>query len=278
MRRNGKTIIFTDLDGSFLDEQDYSFLDSAPALRVARERGVPVVFCSSKTRAEIESLRNAVDLTDPFVVENGGAIYIPRGYFPFLLGDAMARDEYEVIELGEPYRKLVDSFRLLRGGPPTFNIVGFSDLTPRELARECGMTIDEAERAKAREYSEPFRFSDITQEKIDIFLERIRQSGLQYAVGGRYYHLQGKSDKGHAVKLLTSLYRRDFGQITTVGIGDSPNDAPMLSNVTIPAIVKRPCGDHHPDLVKQFSRARLTEGVGPRGWNDVVLHLVNGRI
>jgi uncharacterized membrane protein YphA (DoxX/SURF4 family) len=59
MKQNEKTIIYTDLDGTFLDEKNYSYLESLPALRVAQESGVPVIFCSSMTRAEIEHLRKA---------------------------------------------------------------------------------------------------------------------------------------------------------------------------------------------------------------------------
>ncbi len=274
MRQNGKTIIYTDLDGTFLDEKSYSFLESLPALRIAQKAGIPIIFCSSKTRAEIEYLRRATEVSDPFIVESGGAIFAPEDYFPFTVGYGMSRDGYEVIELGESYLRLVDLFRSLRDGSLNFGIVGFSDLTVKELAIECGMTLDEANRAKDRGYSEPFRFSDITPEKIDIFLERIRQVGRRFSVGGRYYHLQGNYDKGRAVEILTRLYKRVYGQVTTIGIGDSPNDAPMLARVTFPIIVRQPSGMGHPELVAQFPQARLTKGVGPAGWAETVLRLV----
>jgi mannosyl-3-phosphoglycerate phosphatase len=231
MSKKGKTIIYTDLDGTFLDEKDYSFGESLTALRDAQENGISVIFCSSKTRAEIEYLRKATETTDPFIVENGGAIFVPENYFPFPMEDIMFRGGYQVIELGESYSRLVDLFRVLRSGSLKLDIVGFSDLTTHDLALECGMTLDAANRAKAREYTEPFRFSDITPEKIDIFRERIRQSGRQFSTGGRYHHLQGHNNKKHAVEILSYLYRRAYGKVTTIGIGDSRNDAPMLSKV-----------------------------------------------
>ena len=66
MKQNEKTIIYTDLDGTFLDEKNFSFRESLPALRVAQESGVPVIFFSSKTRAEIEHLRKALEVNDLF--------------------------------------------------------------------------------------------------------------------------------------------------------------------------------------------------------------------
>jgi mannosyl-3-phosphoglycerate phosphatase len=278
MRPNGKTIIYTDLDGTFLDEKNYSFLRSLPALRTAQERGMPVVFCSSKTRAEIVHLRKVTEVRDPFIVENGGAIYVPEGYFPFALDRSTSRGGYAVIEMGQPYSKLVDLFRMFRADFPCLSIVSFSDLTVKELAHECAMTLVEAQRAKDREYSEPFRFSNSAPEEIQWFLQRIIHSGLQYSVGGRYYHLHGNSDKGMAVRFLNEVFFRAYGPITTVGIGDSANDEPMLSNVELPIIVKRPSGLYDQNLTARFSGARLTEHIGSRGWADAVMQLLGKEV
>ncbi len=195
MSQISKIIIYTDLDGTFLDEKNYSFLRSLPALRAAQKRGIPIVFCSSKTRAEIEYIRKATGVNDPFIVENGGAIYVPDGYFPFTIENSTSRAGYTVIEMGEQYEKLVNLFRSFRAEFPGISIVGFNDMTVKEIAHECSMTIVEAQRAKDREYSEPFRFSDSAPEETREFLQRIIQAGLQYLTGGRYYHLQGNYDK-----------------------------------------------------------------------------------
>jgi mannosyl-3-phosphoglycerate phosphatase len=278
MRQDDKTIIYTDLDGTFLDEKDYSFLRSVPALQAAQERGIPVIFCSSKTRAEIEHIRKATEVSDPFIVENGGAIFVPEGYFPFAIEGSAARDGYATIEVGEPYSKLVDLFRRFRADFPGLGIVGFSDLTVKEIAHECAMTLVEAQRAKDRAYSEPFRFSDSAPEEIRMFLQRIIQGGLQFSAGGRYYHLQGNYDKGMSVGFLNEMFLRAYGPISTVGIGDSPNDGPMLNSVELPIIVKRQSGIHDPNLTAQFPGALLTEHIGSRGWADAVMQLLSEKI
>ena len=46
----------------------------ARRLDALRRAGVPLVLCSSKTRAEMEPLAAAIGATGPLVVENGGAI------------------------------------------------------------------------------------------------------------------------------------------------------------------------------------------------------------
>jgi predicted mannosyl-3-phosphoglycerate phosphatase (HAD superfamily) len=82
-------VIFTDIDGTLLELETYSYAASADAVARLVQAGVPVVLCSSKTRAEQEPLRHALNIADPFIVENGSAIIAPPGYFDFDLdGDA----------------------------------------------------------------------------------------------------------------------------------------------------------------------------------------------
>ena len=88
-------VIFTDLDGTLLDARNYSWRAAQPALDQLRRRRVPVVFCTSKTRAEILPLREELRNADPFVAENGGAIYVPRSYFPFPLPAVKLIAHYE---------------------------------------------------------------------------------------------------------------------------------------------------------------------------------------
>ena len=71
-------IIFTDLDGTLLHPRTYSFKIALPALKLAVARGIPIVFCSSKTRLEMLEIRANCGNIDPFVFENGGGIYIPE--------------------------------------------------------------------------------------------------------------------------------------------------------------------------------------------------------
>jgi mannosyl-3-phosphoglycerate phosphatase len=75
-------VIFDDLDGTFLDE-NYSYQDTQPIVNQLSALGGSIVFCSSKTRSEIEFYRKATGINEPFIAENGAAIFIPKSYFPF---------------------------------------------------------------------------------------------------------------------------------------------------------------------------------------------------
>lgn len=97
--KDRRIVVFTDLDGTLLDHATYRFDAALPALRLLKARQIPLVVCSSKTASEIEALRNRLRLSHPFISENGGAIFVPRGYFQHAFAHAKETPEYAVIEL-----------------------------------------------------------------------------------------------------------------------------------------------------------------------------------
>ena len=254
-----KKVIFTDLDGTLLDHDTYSYAEAREALALVKEKGIPLVICTSKTRTEIERYRAELDTRYPFISENGGGIFIPEETFSFAFDYNRTVERHRVIELGTPYevlRKAIADFR--RQG---LGIKGFGDMTAEELAEEAGLTVTEAGLAKQREYDEAFRLIKGDPEEL---VSLIREKGLNYTRGGRYWHLMGESDKGTAVKILSGLYEKRFGDVVTVGIGDSENDFPMLDNVSHPYLVMRKNGTYASDAYISAG------GIGPIGWNLAV--------
>ena len=98
-----RIIVFTDLDGSLLDATSYSFEAAKDALSRHSRFDAALILVSSKTRSEMEPLRLRLNHFHPFVVENGGALFIPNGYFPFPIDDSTPHGGYEVVDIGEPY-------------------------------------------------------------------------------------------------------------------------------------------------------------------------------
>lgn len=273
MSRNRRWVIFTDLDGTLLDAETYRWEAAAEALERLCAAHIPVMLCTSKTRAETEPLRDALGLTDPFVVENGGAIYVPRHYFPFTVPGAHPRSSFEVLELGTPYDKLVHALEEAAAATGV-EVRGFFQMSSAEVATLCGLDPEAAARARQREYDEPFVLEARDAEKQERFFARLQQQGLRSVRGGRFWHLMGNNDKGVAVERLTELYRQRDGEISTVGLGDSPNDADFLRAVDVPILVAQPDGSHDEEVRNLIPTARLAPGAGPVGWNAAVLELL----
>ena len=49
-----KYIVFTDLDGTLIDHNTYSYESAIISLNLLKEHNIPLIFCTSKTRTEIE--------------------------------------------------------------------------------------------------------------------------------------------------------------------------------------------------------------------------------
>jgi mannosyl-3-phosphoglycerate phosphatase len=266
-----KLIIFTDLDGTLLDHYTYSFEKALPALTLLKEKNIPLVICSSKTRNEIEYYRRKLDNHHPFISENGGGIFIPTEHFKFQISNFKSEEngKYRIIRLGAKYSDLRKA--LLELHSEGFNVKGFGDMTAEELADIANMSIDEAGMAKERDFDEPFVFdgSEIDEQRL---LETIIAKGFNFTQG-RFFHILGNSDKGKAVSILIDIYKKKFGEIITIAIGDSPNDIPMLKRVDYPVIVQKPDESYDPRInIPNLTRA---EGIGPEGWNKAILRFVS---
>ncbi|HEY6260732.1 MAG TPA: HAD-IIB family hydrolase [Nitrospiraceae bacterium] len=269
-------IVYTDLDGSLLDGTTYSYNAAIPALTALREQGIPLVLVSSKTRAEMEPLRQRLDHHDPFIVENGGAVFIPHGLFDFPFERMRNRYPYQVIELGLPYHMLREVLKQIEEAVET-PLQGFGDLSVEAIMQVTGLPHADAVLAKQREYDEPY-FLQGPQALIEEVCRQIVMRGLHWTKGGRLFHLMGENDKGQAASVLLRCYlhqQRISGQterFETVGIGDSINDAPLLAMVDYPILIQKPDGSYDPDIhVSGMIRA---PGIGPVGWNEAVLELL----
>lgn len=272
-------VVYTDLDGCLLDSTTFSYEPATPALEALRSQRIPLVLVSSKTRAEIEPLRQRLSHHDPFIVENGAAVFVPRGLFDFPLERARVRTSYDVIELGLPYSILRDVLKQIEKNVAT-PLRGFGDLSVDEVMQMTGLSRQDAFLAKQREYDEPYLLEGPTA-LIEEVCRQIVVRGLRWTKGGRFFHLTGDNNKGQAAALLLRCYQRqrqflgDSDRIETVGIGDSVNDAPLLAVVDHPILVQKPDGSYDPDIhIPGMIRA---SGIGPIGWNHAVQELLASR-
>lgn len=263
-------LVFTDLDGTLLEHETYSFESALPAINVLKEKNIPLIFCTSKTRSEIEEIQLQLHNTHPFISENGGAIFIPKGYFSHKFHFTREDVNYLIIELGTPYTKLREVFNKICTLLPG-KLRGFGDLTPQEVSDLCGFSLSHAIRAKKREYDEPFILEDEAAE--DALKEIVSSSNLQINRGGRFYHLIGHNDKGKAVLMLKEIYKQKSRHLKTIALGDSLNDLPMLKVVDYPILVQKPDGSYDPSV--KLDNLILSPGGGPSGWREATLKLLN---
>jgi len=258
-----ETVIFSDMDGTFLDHHTYSYKKAMPAVNRIKKNGVPLVFCSSRVRKEIEVYNKGLRLKHPFISENGAAIFIPAKYFKHKFRYTYIKSGYKVIQFGTKYSRLRTVLNKVKK-ETGYSIKGFGDFTLKELAKNAGISSGKAKIAKQREFTEPFILIDGNIEKIK---KLIKKNKLNYTKGGRYHYIMGDNDKGRAVNVLKKMFKKEFGKIRTIGLGDGLNDMPMLKNVDVGFQVQNYKGKFNftKKGIKQVKK------VGPAGFNEAVV-------
>lgn len=254
-------VIFTDLDGTLLNSHDYRFDEAIPTLVLLKQQNIPIIPVTSKTRIEVTSLLRQLQLESPFIVENGSGVLIHPDDSRFELSETESWQGYQLKRFGGVYQEARSALAQLsqRLG---VELQGFGDLTVADLTALTGLSPDAAGQAKTRDFSEPFVTPrDLSPEEIEAAAAEL---GVRVVVGDRFSHLIGQqAGKGPAVRWLIEQYQHS-GPLTTVGLGNSPNDLEMLQMVDRPIIIPNNKGRIHPGL--SHLKAEIAPHAGAQGW------------
>jgi mannosyl-3-phosphoglycerate phosphatase len=237
-------MVVSDLDGTLLDHDDYSFEAVLPVLDRMDEAGIPMVVNTSKTRAEWLAMRGEFGNLDPFIVENGSALY----------------DGEDVTIFGTSRAEILEKLKPLRS---KYKFEGYSDVTVSKIVEWTGLGRPSAERSADRQFSEPLVWHD-TPEKEEEFCRIIEDRGLMTLRGGRFLHVLGKTDKGKPL----GYFRK--GNMAIIALGDRPNDLAMLKAADIGVVIAAPDGF----VLEAEDVLRSTE-IGPRGWAEMMTQILD---
>lgn len=209
-------MVFTEVDASLLTAR--ASRDGGRALhdRCEREQ-IALVFCSSRTRAELEAVRQDFGLSHPFICENGAGVFVPDGYFPFEVPYARDIPGYHAVEFGRPYAEVVDILHraAARLG---IDVLGFSDMSVEQVAADCGLPLLRARLAKLREYGELFQILDAAPAAQSRLRKALQAAHLTCTLGTPYSYVGSPVDRDPGIGLLTALYRRARGGLLTIDL------------------------------------------------------------
>jgi mannosyl-3-phosphoglycerate phosphatase len=242
-------LIFTDLDATLLNHENYSFDEAKELLDELNDRKIPVIINTSKTYSEVVKLQSELNIHAPFVVENGGAIYFPtdQGFDEIILGVSAEEIKSKIAK----YRDEID-------------IELLSELTIDQIVKRTNLSADQASEAQKRSFSQPFLLNSGDVEK---FAQTIKDDGVELIRGGRFFHLiSADQSKGKAMQMIIDHYKKSHSEVWTIALGDSANDLSMLRIADQAVLIKRPDGTH---LSVDFAVYK-SPFVAPKGWNEAV--------
>lgn len=266
-------LIFTDLDGTLLNSDDYRYDAALPMIAELRSRRIPLIPVTSKTYTEVAALMGELRSRDPFIVENGSAIFWDPTETRFdLSGCQPWQDGGWVCEILGCTAETARGALQQLGTPLGHSLRGFRELGLAGVQELTGLGAADAAGAIARDFSEPF----VTPHGLDRaqLQAAAARCGLRVTVGDRFSHAIGQgAGKGAAVQrlmdrfcpptVIPKTHDRPQPRPLTLGLGNSPNDLEMLEAVDRAIVIPGEAGPH-PELADRGWI--LAPEPGCRGW------------
>ena len=251
--------IVTDVDGTLMDHS-YDLSPAKETIKLLQKLSIPVILCTSKTASEVRVIRNELNLTDPYIVENGAAIY----------GESLEKVNGEII-LGKKYEFLEE---ILNSISKEINckLIPLNNLVDEEATQLTGLRGNSLNLMRDRHWSLPFlNPPSYLEEKINICCKKFE---VDIFKGNRMSHLLSiNSNKGKAINTLKQYSENQNIQI--IGLGDSPNDLPLLLNSDIRIVIPGIDGPNL-DLLGKLHNIEFILASEPNGygWKNEINKLI----
>ena len=252
--------VVTDVDGTLMDHS-YDLTPAKETIQLLQELSIPVILCTSKTAAEVKVLRRELNLTDPYIVENGAAIY----------GESLNKVNGEII-LGEKYGILENILNII-SDEINYDLVPLNNISDKKATELTALKGHSLKLMRDRHWSMPFLNPPENKEKEIIIC--CKKFNVEIFRGNRMSHmLSTNSNKGKAINVLKKYSNNP--NIKIIGLGDSPNDLPLLLNSDYKIVIPSPNGPNL-KLLEKLNDYKFTLASDPNGygWKSEINKLIN---
>ena len=259
MIENSSLWVVSDVDGTLMDHS-YDLTPAKDTIKLLQELSIPVILCTSKTSSEVKVIRKQLNLNDPYIVENGAAIY----------GESLKKVNGEII-LGEKYVKLEKILSII-SNEINYDLVPLNNISDKEATDLTGLKGNSLKLMRDRHWSMPFlNPPESKEEKINNCCKRLN---VEIFRGNRMSHMLSiNSNKGKAINALNKYSNNS--NIKIIGLGDSPNDLPLLLNSDYKIVIPSPSGPNL-KLLEKLKGYKFTLASDPNGygWKSEINKLI----
>lgn len=262
-------ILFSPLENVLVDPRTFQWEDAREILDWAYLNRIPWVVWSRWPLQEVIYFRGQLGLTDPFIAESAGALYIPFGYFDVGI-DAIEKEGHEVIENGlnaDYLREFFEEFRRTNHLPIRFA----DEFSLQEFSEVAGIPSYLAGFYQNARYLLAFYMNPYEAGKwVKKLKTRALRKNILVRKKGSIYIATGRNDPRTLVAKLENLFKKNLlASPKIMAIGADPLDQPFLEDADRVFLFKNR-GVLAENLVPQNGVPTVIDSVNPERWKAIV--------
>jgi predicted mannosyl-3-phosphoglycerate phosphatase (HAD superfamily) len=190
---------------------------------------IPNVWVTTRTRLLIDDPRRKLGHTHPFIAEGGCGVYLPEGYFHLRPPKTVRLGRFTCLPVAELQPAAAEAVEEL-ATETGVSVVALGSLSPRELAQNSGLSPQQAELMRHRDFDEIFFFAGATEEETRRFLTQGAERQWQLRQQGILWSLAVGASLKQCVREISKLYTRALrSQPKIVGITRQDDDPELLA-------------------------------------------------
>ena len=253
-----KVLIFTDLDGSLLNNETFKFDEIKNFITNCLKKGIKLIPNTSKTNFEILEFVKELNFEVPYITENGSSIHNLNILDPHIS---------KKIVLARPVNEIYKDFTKNVKKQLISNCNFLSEMDTDKQKSILGLRGRKLELAINRNYTFLITFNGGENEVRDL-MRSCHNIGLSLNQGGRVISIGDNVNKLIGMQKTLNILKsyNEFKDVFTIGVGDSPNDLEMLDEVDFPCLIKR---KNNENLLNK-EKYTISTKEAPYGWQEVV--------
>lgn len=215
-------VINADIFGNHTDDLEKIALTLIPV----KEANIPILLYSRRTYEEMIWLCGELAIHHPFVVENGGALYVPNNYYKLDLKDFTVGDEYHQMTFGST-RSTIENITAKLAKVTGVNLD--NDIqSPLDLADYWDIELFEAERIMSRGFSQMITKTEEVSTLTDLFKQLISQQGLQIIDSDEAYYI-GNFSLTEPIRYWIEYLKSQYDDLQVFMLSNVADDEAILA-------------------------------------------------